>query len=172
LSREALLLESCHRHEPFAVLGARDNGLDRIPFDDDRVLATALLAQGRYQEADEYAGITADVAAEDDFEPQMRWRMVRARILAQQGEYPEAERLAREALELGEGTDWYMFHASALIALADVLEQAGRASETPPLVETALALYERKGARVEAEASRRRLAVSRRPGTASPGWCG
>jgi len=42
-----------------------------------------------------------------------------------------------------------------------VLELAGRASETPPLVEAALALYERKGARIEAEASRRRLAKAR-----------
>jgi tetratricopeptide (TPR) repeat protein len=124
-------------------------------------LASALLAQGRYQEADEYAGITADLAADDDFEPQMRWRMVRAGVRAQEGEYAEAEGLAREALELGEGTDWHMFHASALIALADVLELAGRASETPPLVEAALALYERKGARIEAEASRRRLAEAR-----------
>ncbi len=124
-------------------------------------LAEALLVQGRYQEADEHAGITADLAAGDDFEAQMRWRTVRARILAQQGEYAEAERLAREALELGAGTDWPMFHANALIALADVLELAGRASEAPPLVEAALALYERKGARVEAEASRRRLAEAR-----------
>jgi tetratricopeptide (TPR) repeat protein len=124
-------------------------------------LAEALLAQGRYQEADEHARITADLAAGDDFEAQMRWRTVRARILAQQGEYAEAERLAREALELGAGTDWPMFHAHALIALADVLELAGRASETPPLVEAALALYERKGARIEAEASRRRLAKAR-----------
>ncbi len=69
-----------------------------------------------------------------------------------------SSRLAREALELGARTDWHMFHANALIALADVLELAGRASEVPPLVEAALALYERKGARVEAEASRRRLA--------------
>jgi tetratricopeptide (TPR) repeat protein len=124
-------------------------------------LAEALLAQGRYQEADEHAGITADLAAGDDFEAQMRWRTVRARILAQQGAFAEAEVLAREALELGAGTDWPMFHANALIALADVLELAGRASEAPPLVEAALALYERKGARVEAEASRRRLAKAR-----------
>jgi tetratricopeptide (TPR) repeat protein len=124
-------------------------------------LAEALLAQGRYQEADEQAGIVADLAAADDFEAQMRWRTVRARVLAQQGEYGEAERLAREALEIGAGTDWYMFHANALITLADVLELAGRASETPPLVEAALALYERKGARVEAEASRRRLAEAK-----------
>jgi tetratricopeptide (TPR) repeat protein len=124
-------------------------------------LAEALLAQGRYQEADECAGITADIAAEDDFEPQMRWRTVRARILARQGAYEEAERLAREALELGAGTDWHMFHANALITLADVLELAGRASEAPPLVEAALALYEQKGARVEAEASRRRLAAAK-----------
>ncbi|HLB17919.1 MAG TPA: AAA family ATPase [Gaiellaceae bacterium] len=124
-------------------------------------LAEALLAQGRYQEADEQAGIVVDKATADDFEAQMRWRMVRARVLAQQGEYGEAERLAREALEIGAGTDWHMFHASALLALADVLELAGRGSETPPLVEAALALYERKGARVEAEASRRRLAEAR-----------
>jgi class 3 adenylate cyclase/tetratricopeptide (TPR) repeat protein len=124
-------------------------------------LAEALLAQGRYQEADEQAGIVADLATVDDFEAQMRWRMVRARILAQQGEHGEAERLAREALGLGAGTDWHMFHAKALITLADVLDLAGRASEAPPLVEGALALYERKGARVEAEASRRRLGEGR-----------
>jgi hypothetical protein len=102
-----------------------------------------------------------DKAAADDFDAQMRWRMVRARIRAQLGEYGEAERLAREALEIGAGTDWHMPHANALITLADVLELAGRASETPPLVEAALALYERKGARVEAEASRRRLAEAK-----------
>jgi tetratricopeptide (TPR) repeat protein len=124
-------------------------------------LAEALLAQDRYQEADEQAGIVADLAAADDFEAQMRWRTVRAQVLAQRGEHEEAERLAREALEIGAGTDWHMFHANALITLADVLELGGRGSEAPPLVEAALALYERKGARVEAEASRRRLAEAK-----------
>ena len=121
------------------------------------LLAEALLAQGRYDEAEEYARITADTASEDDFEPQIRWRTVRARVLARKAEYTEAEALAREAVEIGAQTDWHMFHANALLALAEVLELAGRTTEVPPLIEAAVELYERKGARVDAEAARRRL---------------
>jgi len=107
--------------------------------------------------AEEYARITADTASEDDFEPQIRWRTVRARVLARKAEYTEAEALAREAVEIGAQTDWHMFHANALLALAEVLELAGRTTEVPPLIEAAVELYERKGARVDAEAARRRL---------------
>jgi tetratricopeptide (TPR) repeat protein len=129
------------------------------------LLAEALLAQDRCEEAEESAQTARDLAAENDFEVQIRWRTVRARVLAQRGEYAEAEALAREAVELGAPTDWHMFHANALMSLADVLELAGRAAETQPLVEAALALYERKGARVEAEATRRRLDRVRAAGT-------
>ena len=121
------------------------------------LLAEALLAQGRYEEAEEYARSAADIGAEDDFEVQLRARTVRARILAQRAEYAEAEALAREAVELGARTDWHMFHANALMSLAEVLQLAGKATEVPPLLEAAVELYARKGALVDGDAAQRRL---------------
>jgi class 3 adenylate cyclase/predicted ATPase len=122
-------------------------------------LAEALLRQGRYDEADEWAQVTADLAMEDDFDPKYHWRSVRARILARRGEFDEAERLGREAVEIVDQTDWYLHRGQAANTLAEVLELAGRRDEARSFYERALELLERKGAVVDAEATRQKIAA-------------
>jgi class 3 adenylate cyclase/tetratricopeptide (TPR) repeat protein len=119
--------------------------------------AEALCCQGRWQEADEAAQRVAELAQEDDFEPLFRWRSLRARFLAHRGEFEEAERLAREAVEIVESTDWYLQRAEAVQALGEVLELAGRTEEARATYERAVELFARKGIIPDAEAARRRV---------------
>jgi class 3 adenylate cyclase/tetratricopeptide (TPR) repeat protein len=125
------------------------------------LLAEALCLQGRYVEADECAQMTADLAMEDDFDPRFRWRVVRARVLADRGDFDEAEKLAREAVEIVEQTDWYLHRGQALSSLGQVLELAGRADDAGAAYKRALGEFERKGALADVEATRRRIAALR-----------
>jgi hypothetical protein len=66
-------------------------------------------------------------------------------VLARGGVFDDAERLAREAVELGRETDMLNWHARALVDLGEVYVLASRADEARPRFEEALAIYERKG---------------------------
>ena len=87
----------------------------------------------------------------------MSLRRVRANLLAHQGDLKEAERLAREAVELGARTDYLNGHAKAFTSLAEILELVGEREEAAATMEQALALYERKGNLVMADRTRQRL---------------
>ena len=75
---------------------------------------------------------------------QTLWRQVQARVHAHRGEHTEAERLAREAVEIAERTDGLNFRGDALCDLAEVLAGAGRIDEAAETLERALERYERK----------------------------
>jgi hypothetical protein len=90
----------------------------------------------------------------------MLWRQVRAKLLARAGSHREAERLAREAIALGERTDMLNWQANALADLAEVHTLAGRVDESSADLRRALALYEQKGNRVSAERARTALAAT------------
>jgi tetratricopeptide (TPR) repeat protein len=107
-------------------------------------LADAVCAQGRYDEALELARKAERLASSDDVITQMEWRMPCARALAHRGTADEAERLAREAVEVGETTDFLNVHADALLTLAEVLTVVGRDGAESARAQ-ALELYERKG---------------------------
>ena len=121
------------------------------------MLAEALYRQGRYEEAEEWAEAVAEAAMENDHEPQVRWRSVRGKVLARRGQFGEAEALAREAVEIAAVTDAHLEHGDAVVDLAEVLELAGKTTETRAALERAIELYERKGARFEVDVTRRRL---------------
>ena len=71
------------------------------------------------------------------------WRVARAQVQAVR-EAAEAERLAREAVELAAPTDFLDLQATALLALARVLREADhRKPRASP--REAQAVYERKG---------------------------
>ena len=93
----------------------------------------------------------------DDFDPLYHWRTVQARVLAQRGEFAEAEVLVREAVEIVGQTDWYHQRGQASSALGEVLQLAGRTDEARAAYEQARAYYERKQARPELEEIRTRL---------------
>jgi tetratricopeptide (TPR) repeat protein len=122
-------------------------------------LAEVLHLQGRDEEALRF---TEEVEAlvEPDVPEQFLWRKARAKVLAVQGEVEEAERLAREAVELAERTDHLEEHADALMTLAEVLRRAGRAAEATPALRDALDLFRQKGNTVLARRAQQALETS------------
>jgi class 3 adenylate cyclase/tetratricopeptide (TPR) repeat protein len=114
--------------------------------------AEALVELGRLDEADEWLERGQGTAPSDETDPQVRSRLVRARLLVFGGEFDEADRLAREAVARAEETDMLNLRGDALLELAHVLKLAGKDARAE--LEQALALYERKGNLVMAERTR------------------
>ena len=123
-------------------------------------LARALYALDRLDEADSLAGRSAELGTSDDAVKEMLWRQVRAKVLARRGQHAEAERLAREAVAIGEGTDSLIGQGDANADLAEVLLLAERRDEAVAALRHALERYERKGHLVSAQRMRERLAES------------
>jgi hypothetical protein len=121
------------------------------------ILARAIHAQGRSEEAERFTELSEELADARDLLTQMIWRGVRARILAERGRGVEAELLAFQAVALAERTDFVTFHADALSDLAHVLQAAGRAGPASAAAAEAVRLYERKGNVVAATEARSRL---------------
>ena len=109
------------------------------------LLAEAVLMQGRLDEAVGLSEVSERSAVRDDFDSQGAWRSARAEALAEQGHFAEAERLAREAIDLLDPTDFLMNRADAHTALAAVLRLAGRPDEAVAELQAAVELHERKG---------------------------
>jgi tetratricopeptide (TPR) repeat protein len=132
-------------------------------------LADALYLEERYEEAERLSEMSEHLADPDDVHPQVRWRAVRAKVLARQGALEQAERLARQAVALSTDTDaidW--LEAGSRMDLAHVLLLAGRADEAIPPVREALELYERKENTVMATKARVLLSELAGPPTLSP----
>ena len=79
------------------------------------------------------------------------------------GRHSEAERLAREAVELSRTSDSPLSQGNALSDLAEVLEAACRRDEASVMLNDALALYELKGVIPLARRTRERLAALQAP---------
>jgi ATP/maltotriose-dependent transcriptional regulator MalT len=101
------------------------------------LLAEAVGAQGRLDEAEALARETSELAAEDDVDAQTLWRLAHAKVLARRGELTEAERLVREAVGLLEPTDYVVNRVSALASLAEILLLGARDQEARELLEQA-----------------------------------
>jgi len=99
------------------------------------LLAQALYAQGRVEEAEELVTAAAEIAAEDDIDAQTLWRSVKAKILADRDEIEEAVCLGREAVSLVGSTDDVYARTQALLDLAQVLESAGADGAVAALVQ-------------------------------------
>ncbi|MDX6473737.1 MAG: hypothetical protein QOK22_2553 [Gaiellaceae bacterium] len=119
------------------------------------VLAEAVHAQGRDDEALAWSEVSERGTAPGDLYPQVRWRSARAKALARLDRLGEAEQLAREAVALAEQTDFLDLHGDAQMALAEVLQATGRLSEAADAIGSALELYERKQNLVSATIARR-----------------
>ena len=79
-------------------------------------------------------------------------------MLARRGEHDEAERLAREAVAVGEETDMLDAQGDTHADLAEVLSLGGRPKEAGAALEQALARHEQKGNLVSAQRARTQLA--------------
>ena len=108
-------------------------------------LALALCGLERFQEAETYAEMAMRIAAEDDLASQTHGRSAQALVLVARGEFAEAERLAREAVELYADAQAPNFQGDAWMDLARVLAAAGKPANAEQAAREALALYERKG---------------------------
>jgi class 3 adenylate cyclase/tetratricopeptide (TPR) repeat protein len=121
-------------------------------------LAQALYELDRLDEADAWAGRAAEHGSSDSPWIAIRWKQVRAKVLARRGEHAEAERLAREAVAICEETDFLDAQGVAYADLAEVLLLAGKPDEAAAALEQAHERYERKGNRVSAQRTMKRLA--------------
>jgi class 3 adenylate cyclase/tetratricopeptide (TPR) repeat protein len=109
------------------------------------LLAEAIYAQGRYDEAEDLAKVSEEASGTEDLYSQVVWRGVRAKVLAQRGGADDAERLARESVEIADATDFLHLRWYALMSYGEVLILAGRVQEARAVLETAVRLAELKG---------------------------
>jgi class 3 adenylate cyclase len=109
------------------------------------LLAAALLAQGRPEEARGPAEQARDAAAIEDVFEQVVWRGALARVEAAAGNLADALSLARHSADRASLTDALTMRADALLDLAAVLDAAGDAEEAERVAADAAGLYERKG---------------------------
>jgi class 3 adenylate cyclase/tetratricopeptide (TPR) repeat protein len=100
-------------------------------------LAAVLAQEGRSADAVQFARFAESHSWESDIVTQVMWRVASAQV---QG----SERLAREAVELAAPTDFLDLQATALLALARVLQGAG-SSDAAGVAAQAQAVYELKG---------------------------
>ena len=122
------------------------------------LLAQAVYAQGRYDEAEDLALEVRAASRPIDVQSETIWRTVKAKVLARRGEAHAAEELAREAIAFVEQSDFLPVHAEALMDLAEILRLADRPGEAGSAVEKAIRLYEQKGNVVAAAKAARSLA--------------
>jgi len=120
-------------------------------------VSQANYALGRLDEAIAWADRAADLGGSEN----SRWRQVKAKVLARRGEHAEAERLARQAVEICDATDLLNAQGAAYADLAEVLALAGRPKAAAEALEQALTRYERKENVVMAERARARFAELR-----------
>jgi tetratricopeptide (TPR) repeat protein len=109
------------------------------------LLAHAVLAQGRLDDAEQLIRLSDEAAAEDDLSTQVLVRTARGRILAARGAFDEALLSCREAGSLAEETDDVNMRADVWAQLGEVLALAGRRDEAAQVLDDALRLYEDKG---------------------------
>ncbi len=117
-------------------------------------LARVVREQGRDDEALVLSTEAERRAAADDIDAQVLWRSVRAPIIARAGEVEQAERLAREAVELASSTEDLVLQADAMFELGVVLQIAGRVDMARSFAEKAASIFEAKGDIVSAAKSR------------------
>jgi class 3 adenylate cyclase/tetratricopeptide (TPR) repeat protein len=120
--------------------------------------ARANIALGRVEEAERFAEIAAQMGALDDVATQSMRRSVQALARAGRGEFIDAERSARESVEMLAIGDALNYQGLALLDLAEVVRLAGRLSDASDAARQALDRFERKGNVVSADRARAFLA--------------
>jgi class 3 adenylate cyclase/ATP/maltotriose-dependent transcriptional regulator MalT len=109
------------------------------------VLAEVLYQLGRHDEAAEWTSRSRQATARDDLLSQALWRATQAKVLARRGEADEALQLSAEAVEVARLYSSPPVVGDCLVSRAEVLTLLDCAAEARPVLEEALAVYERKG---------------------------
>src|SRR5262245_11904442 len=125
-------------------------------------LARAYVDVGGLDEAERWAGRAAELGSSDDASTQMLRREAQALVEAKRGQHAAAERLAREAVEIGGRTEALNAQADTFADLGEVLTLDDRREEAAKACEEALARYEAKENLVKAGWMRERLVELRR----------
>jgi class 3 adenylate cyclase/tetratricopeptide (TPR) repeat protein len=120
----------------------------------------SLYVLGRYDEADE-AAIVGGRGAEGDVTTVVLSFCVRAMVAARRGSFEDAERLSREAIAMIDQGDFINDQADARMALAEVLQLAGRVPEAAEAVHQALDRFRAKGNVTQSAIAEARLAELR-----------
>jgi class 3 adenylate cyclase/tetratricopeptide (TPR) repeat protein len=110
----------------------------------DLLLGLALLEQGRFSEARDVVERRGGVEGEDR-QAHVTWCGIRARTSAERGNRVEAERIARDGVEIAARTDELNTRAESLVHLGWVLRRTGDPDGAAGAIGEALELYERKG---------------------------
>jgi tetratricopeptide (TPR) repeat protein len=121
------------------------------------LLAEAIHAQGRYEEAEAFTRVSEELAGAEDVYTHVLWRSVRAKALARRGRLDEAMALARESVTLVQATDSLHLRWHALMSQAEVLGAAGRPAEARAALHEAIDAAERKQNLVGARLARAAL---------------
>jgi tetratricopeptide (TPR) repeat protein len=121
------------------------------------LLAQAVLEQGRLDEADRLTVMSERSAGPEDAWTQATWRATRALTL--RDAHDEAERLAREAVTIADGTDALNLRGDCTATLARAMLEAGRREEAASLFSEAVSLFEAKGNIVSATRARAELTL-------------
>jgi class 3 adenylate cyclase/tetratricopeptide (TPR) repeat protein len=124
------------------------------------LLANAICAQGRYEDAEMFCSLAEEVGADDDLTTQVLWRSARAKVLAARGEIDEALRLAGAAVAMAEETDDVNMRADALMDLAEVVAVGGDTAAREQALRRAHELYVAKGNQVSAAVADRALRIA------------
>ena len=109
------------------------------------LLANVLEARRSDVDAARYIELARELADEEDSYSQALWRIARAKLLARTGEPVEAERSAREAVELVDETGDLDFRGDLHADLGLVLARIGQVDAAKAELLVAARLYEEKG---------------------------
>jgi tetratricopeptide (TPR) repeat protein len=121
-------------------------------------LARALAHLGRFDEAESYAKIAIEAAADDDLASQIQGRVAEARVRSARGWHDEAIALARESVEMFADAQDPREQGDVYMELAEVLRAAGRPDEAAEAARRGLGYYERKESVPATKAARAFLA--------------
>jgi class 3 adenylate cyclase/tetratricopeptide (TPR) repeat protein len=121
------------------------------------ILAEAMYAQGRLEEAESFVRVSEETAGSDDTYSQPLLRSVRAKVLARRGRTDEAEQLVREAIAITKPTDFLFLKGTVLRSFAEILTMLGRHDEAEAALVEAIGMCEQKGDIVGVERARAML---------------
>jgi ATP/maltotriose-dependent transcriptional regulator MalT len=111
------------------------------------MLARALVAQAKDEEAAKFVGEAENLLTADDVDGQAIVRGAKARLMARAGKAKEAVSLAQEAVALRESSDYVVDHAEALLDLSVVMSTVGKHEDAKVAAGKARALARKKGNR-------------------------
>jgi class 3 adenylate cyclase/tetratricopeptide (TPR) repeat protein len=121
------------------------------------LLAEAVHARGRCDEAEELMRASEESADAEDAYSHALIRSARAKILARRGDAATAEKLARESVALADGTDFLDLRWHTRVGRAEVLRLAGHHNEARAVLGEAIEIAEQKGNLVARQSARKLL---------------